>query len=136
MFMWMYWYCVLLFTGFPRSFGKDVLGGIAPRILYQLDVDRLAGYMRRKGAIGDPQYRRLIEPNCTSEQRAQQLQLVLSSAIWDEDPSQFVRDFYLALCDLYEDDGQRSHYQLAQFLRGNGRERVCVCVRAYNVGRP
>ncbi len=60
--------------------------------------------------------------------------MVLSSAIWDEDPSQFVKDFYLSVCDLYEDDGQRSHYQFAHFLRGKGREHVvlcvCVCVRA------
>ncbi len=96
-----------------------------------LDVNRLASYMLSRGLIGDPQYRRIIEPQ-TSEQRAQQLQLVLSSAIWDEDPSQFVKDFYLSVCDLYEDDGQRSHYQFAHFLRGKGREHVvlCVCVCA------
>ncbi len=123
-------YGMLLFAEFPQSFGQDVLGGIAPRV-NRLDVNRLANYMLSRRAISRPQYQRLIEPHCTSEQRAQQLNMVLSTAIWDEDPSQFIKDFYLALCDLYEDDGQRSHYQFVHFLRGKGREcvllHVCVC---------
>ncbi len=121
--------CITIFTGFPQSFGQDVLGGIAPRV-NRLDVNRLASYLLSRGAIGDPQYRRLIEPH-TSEQRAQQLRVELSRATMDEDPSQFVRDFYLALCDLYEDDGQRSHYQFAHLLRRKGREHVDLCVCAY-----
>ncbi len=86
-----------------------------------LDVNRLASYLWSRGAISDPQYRRLIEPHYTSEQRAQQLQVVLLLlAAWDEDLSQFIKDFYLALCDLYESDGQKSHYRFAQFLREKG----------------
>ncbi len=74
----------------------------------------------------------LIEPRYASKERAQQLQMMLSTAPWDEDPSQFVKDFYLAVCDLYEDDWQRSHYQFAHFLRGKSRERVnlCVCINS------
>ncbi len=118
---------MLLFTEFPRSFGQDVLREIAPCV-NQLDVNRLASYMLSRGAISRPQYRWLVEPHYASKERAQQLQMVLSTAPSDEDPSQFVKDFYLAVCDLYEDDGQRSHYQFAQFLREKGREHVNLCV--------
>ncbi len=84
--------------------------------------------MLSRGAISDLQYRRLIEPRYASKERAQKLQMVLSTAPSDEDPLQFVKDFYLAVCDLYEDDGSRSHYQFAQFLREKGKEHVNLCV--------
>ncbi len=114
--------CMLVYLSpvFPQSFGRDVLAGIATHVKH-LDVRSLAGYVYRRGLIGDAQYGRLTKPRSTAKDRTLELSRILMLVQWARDPPQDIKRLYLALCDSYEDDvGQESHYQFAQILRNKG----------------
>ncbi len=103
---------------------QDVFCKIYPSVRL-LDVDGLASYMLSRGLVGDNQHGRLTARQYTKQEKTQELQRVLMYAKYEKCPHQFVKSLYLALCDLYEDDGQRSHYLVAQSLRESGKG-ICV----------